>query len=409
MHGKIILLLLELTGVAAFAPISPTNAMVSTPRIPPPLPDKLVIGYCSWSQCDDKIISAVRNGVNVVIWFSLNLVGDGVEWRDSPTPECVADIVQRIRELDGGSKVVHLMSIGGWNSPHPDTMRSPQEVFLDLDRWNREVIARPDKGWLGFDGWDWDIEGNDDVDSKHNHFSKDCLDMMGIVAQCAKRHGYIFGMAPAESYLDPSTPLFDRSLRHDYPEWRELQPDFKYHGRNCYAFLLAKYGRTTVGTVTAEEAGAGCLEDICGSSQAPTVSTFDFVTIQLYEGYSHAEYSLNVLKADPAAYIVALVEQFQTGWSVEFGSDHELGFTTNAVTVVVPPTQLVLGLANGWAGDGKFYFLNADRLADVSARLREANLPIRGFAFWNIQDEGMASKSDPSTPVYLARVLKEIL
>ena len=33
-------------------------------------------------------------------------------------------------------------------------------------------------------------------------------------------------------------------MTHDYPEWNVLQPNFKYHGRNVYAYLLAKYGET---------------------------------------------------------------------------------------------------------------------------------------------------------------------
>lgn len=42
------------------------------------LPGKLVIGYASWSECDEKIITAVQQGVNVVIWFAINLLADDV-------------------------------------------------------------------------------------------------------------------------------------------------------------------------------------------------------------------------------------------------------------------------------------------------------------------------------------------
>jgi hypothetical protein len=41
------------------------------------LPEKLIIGYANWGECDEKIIEAVENGVNVVIWFAINLVTDG--------------------------------------------------------------------------------------------------------------------------------------------------------------------------------------------------------------------------------------------------------------------------------------------------------------------------------------------
>jgi hypothetical protein len=47
------------------------------------LPEKLIIGYANWGECDDKIIEAVENGVNVVIWFAINLVTDGTGLLDS--------------------------------------------------------------------------------------------------------------------------------------------------------------------------------------------------------------------------------------------------------------------------------------------------------------------------------------
>ena len=64
--------------------------------------------------------------------------------------------------------------------------------------------------YVGFDGFDWDIEGNDDMNSKYNVFTTECLDLMGEMSQLAKKDGYIVAMAPAESYLDPTTTLFDR-------------------------------------------------------------------------------------------------------------------------------------------------------------------------------------------------------
>jgi hypothetical protein len=151
--------------------------------------------------------------------------------------------------------------------------------------------------------------------------------------------------------------LYDRDLTHAYPEWVEsgLQPDFKYHGHNCYAYLLAKYGTTAITTTTMlnschqnieeqthqpvpdgysnsrrrEEAvtdkiepgqkqgeqeqnqdtsaesrvtidgGAVVVEEgqeqEHGYEYVDVVDTFDFVTVQLYEGYSHAEYRNTVL------------------------------------------------------------------------------------------------------------------
>ena len=370
-------------------------------RIPARLPKVCIIGYANWNQCDEKIVQAVKDGLNVVIWFSVNLIRDPQTGRPmvqgGPDMDCVADRIHEIRSLPNGKNVVHLLSIGGWNSPHPDTTNPPEVVFDELHRWNLQEAARPEKQFFGFDGFDWDIEGNDTPSSPFNHFSAECLDSMGVIAQCAKRQGYLFAMAPAESYLDPHTSLFDRSLKHSYPEWTELQPDFKYHGRNAYAYILAKYGKVLL---DAEGEQGEVLENVS--------DTFDFVVIQLYEGYSHAEYNLTVMGNNPAVYVRDLVTKFRDGWMVPFSTDPALNFPDQIVTL--DPERLVIGIANGWAGDGKFLFISPDSLKSIYAELKRAELKIRGFAFWNILDEGKPLASDPeATPIWLAKSLKHIV
>lgn len=64
--------------------------------------------------------------------------------------------------------------------------------------WNRHIAARPSLGFFGFDGFDWDIEGNDDEESPYNQFTVACLDLMGEMSQLAKvRDGYFVTMVPA--------------------------------------------------------------------------------------------------------------------------------------------------------------------------------------------------------------------
>jgi len=73
-----------------------------------------------------------------------------------------------------------------------------------------------------------------------------------------------------------------RSVTHSYPEWTGLV-DFAFHGRNTYAYLLAKYGKTLI-----PPAGGG----------APRAAeTYDLVSIQLYESFSHADFAISVEKA----------------------------------------------------------------------------------------------------------------
>ena len=124
------------------------------------LPERLIVGYANWNECDDNIVQAAINGVNVIIWFSINLLTSPTGKpiiTNGPDMDCVADKVKKIREL--GLETVHLISIGGWNSPHPDTTNSPEVVYEHWNWWNRNFAARPEKGFNGFDGFDWDIEG----------------------------------------------------------------------------------------------------------------------------------------------------------------------------------------------------------------------------------------------------------
>jgi hypothetical protein len=297
------------------------------------LPDKLIIGYANWNECDDKLIKAVQQGVNVLIWFSINLIANATTGAPAvsggPNRECVAKIIQQIAELK--LPTIHLISIGGWNSPHPDTSNPTDTVYAAWKAWNDGL----------FDGFDWDIEGNDDVSSPYNHFTLECLDLMGKMSQLAKRDGFIVSMAPAESYMDVTTSAFDLDLNHTYPEWESLQPTFAYHGHNAYTYMLHVYGTTREG----------------GTSKFQT-DTFDFVMVQLYEGYSHAEYNATVLHQSSSEYIIKFVQRISDGWTVDFSTIHMV-----SAQVSIPCTKLVVGLANGWAGDGKFLLIYPDEVS----------------------------------------------
>ena len=135
------------------------------------------------------------------------------------------------------------------------------------------------------------------VTSPYNTFTVEVLDTVGVFSQLAQADGYIVSLVPPESYLDPLTaPLYDRSLLWAYPDgW---QPNFKYHGHNAYAMLLAKYANTTFGSTV--------------------VPTFDLVMIQLYETYSHADYYITAAtpRVTAAEYLVSWVPRVTKGWCV---------------------------------------------------------------------------------------------
>ena len=284
-----------------------------------------------------------------------------------------------------GLPTVHLISVGGWNGPHPSTANSAAAMFAAFDTWNRKTTGQP-----LFDGLDWDIEGNDNVTSPYNHFTAAELALMGGLSQRAKRAGYVVSLVPAESYLDASLPDFSLSLLLDYPEWRKLQPDFTYHGRNCYAALLAGYG------LTATES------DVGGEVFIPT---FDFVTVQLYESYSHARYNLTVLNQSWPSYVAEMVRAYDAGWKVGFESEPTVGLPSSLVSV--PPPRLVVGLANGWAPGEKSLLILPEQLREGQAELDRQGLALRGYAFWDIADEGRTMPD--GQPLFLASELGKML
>jgi hypothetical protein len=98
-------------------------------------------------------------------------------------------------------------------------------------------------------------------------------DILVYLAACHQA-GYAVAMAPAQSYLDESSHVF--SLRVNWPPVAPWHQDFLYSGRNVYAYLLARYRS----------------------------ETFAFVSIQLYEGFSSANYEISERHVDPAVRVM---------------------------------------------------------------------------------------------------------
>ena len=360
-----------------------------------PLPASLIIGYAD--QCNQKVLQTVQQGVNVVIWFSINLIKDpssgAPQVQNILDMDCVAGIIKQIRDL--GLPTVHMMSIGGWGAPHPDTSNPASDVFQVLDAWNRQTVARPNLGFYGFDGFDWDIEGNDDLSSPDNFFTVDCLNLMGEISRLAKQKGYIMSIVPPESYLDPSTSQFDLNLTHPYPEWSSLNPPFDYHSHSVYAFFLAKYGSTFV----KKQVGKTTFFEI--------VDTFDFVTVQWYETYSHADYNLTVMDVSVTQYFQKAVPSLVNGWMVDFASVPALQLDSQIVKV--NKTAVVIGLANGWAGNSRTVLIYPEQVGVAHAALKTQGLAPRGYAYWNIQYEGQAPANNPKVQVWMAQGLNQFL
>ena len=287
------------------------------------------------------------------------------------------------RFKDNNYSVVNLMSIGGWNSPHVNTNFTAEEYFEEWVKFN-EKISNKLYDFYGFDGIDWDIEGHDNMESSINHFTYKELDIMGEFSQLLKKEGYIVSMAPPESYLDPTTSEFSLSLLHNYPEWEKEFPNFTYHGRNVYAYLIAKY----------------------------SLDTFDFISLQLYEGYTHTLYKYNREKKSFGEILNDLVEKLTKGYYVDFDKDKNSGLDKEFIKI--PEDKIVIGLANGWAGNGKFLFVDENNIIQGYKYLKEQKKDVRGFMFWDIADEGKVIQStcndtENKNPFYMAKVLNSFL
>jgi len=356
--------------------------MYSTSRKLPEGP--IIVGYGQWGQCDNDMVQAAQNAVNVIIWAFINMVKNP---SGQPTIQhglnfqCIAQIVKRLRDMN--LDTVHLISIGGWDSPHIDTSFSAEDWLKVWINWNNNTVAKPDLGFFGFDGIDWDLEGNDDLQSQWNVFTVPTLNLMGSLSQLAKKNGYIVSMAPAQSYLDVGTNVFDRSLLHS-PTWKS---NFPYHGDNTYAPIIAKYGQTIINSTI-------------------SVPTFDFISLQLYEGWSRANSIINDNHIPVATYLIELVNSMSNGWDVDFSSDPDIGIKTQKITV--PQSQLVIGLANGWAAPrpNKVLLIWPNEAKDAYVALKAQGKEPKGFMFWDIKDEGDMVNG---TQFYLAKSLNTFL
>jgi len=345
---------------------SPAISSSSSPRT---LPNPVIAGYTNWGECGASVTSAVENGVNLVFWFAINLQPNA-----PPTGclnlTCVAAVAADLRAR--GFPTTHMVTVGGWDAPHPANGTGAQ-FYSEWKAWNEGAVAAAGLPG-GFDGVDWDLEGNDAPESVWNMLGPPTLDIVGHFSALAKADGYLVTLVPCESYMDVTTSLFDASLLWPYPEWL---PTFKYHGHNPYAYLWSKF------------AGA-----------------FDAITIELYESFSHADYNVSVLGQRPADYLAAWARRLQSGWEVDFGSDPAAGWPTQRVAV--PPEKLIVGLANGWAGGfhPKSLLIMPEEVGAAWAALGK-DAQFRGAAFWCIASEG-AVPPEQSRPLYLARGLNDV-
>ena len=347
------------------------------------LPEKISLGYCSWGQTDDMIIDAVKNGLNIVIWFSIDMTTDPVtkkpKFARGPDYKKVASQIKKMKQ-QGYTDVIHLISIGGWNSPHVSVLNTAEEYYEEFERFNKE-ISTEDGFFEGFDGIDWDIEGNDKLESPYNKFTFAELDLMGEFSQIMKDNGYIVSMAPSESYVDYRTDEYSLNLTYCHKEWQSEAKNFFYHGKNVYTYLIKKYEKT--------------YKDL---------DTFDFISIQLYEGYSHALHDYTRKGISFADILYNLYNNITNGYEVDFSQ--EKGSGMGRTLVQIDKSKLVIGLANGWAKD-RFLFVNEEDIINAYKALKAKGGDVRGFMYWDIADEGKIPEGGHE-PFYMSKVFNKL-
>ena len=360
--------------------------MMSSHRrhLPSPLTAPIIIGYAHDAK-SGKATQAIQDGATVIIWSFLHLEstptddgdgdGDGgvskgeEEYQELGTIRTDLDLEEIQNICDEYKHVIHLAAFGGWNGPHPpDTLSGKQwfHVFLEYNKVHGDI----------FDGIDWDYEGHDDLSSPTAKFTTNTLDVMVDFSVEAKKHGMIVSMAPAESYLDatiepgsideqfsldlglpPRAWTSDRYHATDEDKELVKSRGFSHAGRQCYAYVLAKAG----------------------------MDTFDWISIQLYEAYSPFAHDIYRRQMKQLDALMLRVQRLVDGYTVtnlplESSSDYE---------VKVPPSKLVIGIANGWADGLKFCKVEPVAVKDAyEATMNKYGEGFLGVMFWTIEEEG---------------------
>jgi len=341
------------TGAPASGVLTPSRAS---------FPQKVLVAYTAFPE-SPIILRAVRAGVNVVVWTFIELANHSIVGEFDPV------VIRQVHEatIEDGLEVVHMVSIGGWNVEHTlsntcgPSPCSGSTYAASFREWNEKLAKLVGKGWRGFDGVDWDVEGVDNAESASNEFTAADLDVI-LEMSNALRSEFLISLVPPQSYFNCLESGFDLSLRHP----AKSEPTFHYAGLNAYAPLYAK-----------------------------SPETFDLVMIQLYEGYSDAGFDLywegsvanvgepgwprRASTAHATEVIQKNVQCLSNGeWSVDFNGFWGL---PNKTHVQVPLAKIVLGLGNGWTMSG-FKFPYFEPTAAVDGRSGA-----RGFMYWSMANE----------------------
>lgn len=168
------------------------------------LPDRLLVAYPGWAACDGDVDHAIRNGVNVIAW-SFGALQRGPDGAARIVVQPDLDCIRHVANRHGGT--IHLLSFGGWGSPHPDPGPTAAQYYAAWEALNEAPRHRRSDGSPLFDGFDWDLEGNDNPAAPTNTFKVETLQLMGEMSLLAKKAGYLVpAPLPSHPHLPSSSP-----------------------------------------------------------------------------------------------------------------------------------------------------------------------------------------------------------
>ena len=251
------------------------------------LPERVIGAYVN--RCDEeqieKILQSVEDGLNVIFWFAGQIYceDDNLIVTFPVDAQCIRNVINSTPD-----SVVHFMTIGTWNSPLP-LCSNPEYWWMTFDS---KLSAFEETNGFRFDGIDWDLEGIDVPSEKNQQLlTQGVLDIMLSISTGTHEKDRLVSIVPAESYFTTQTSDFNYNLNNSpVVPWHQ---DFGYAGRNCYSYLVAK-----------------------------NQSIFDLVTIQLYEGWSSANYFIADQKTVSAEkYIRDILHSYEQGHLVDFSME----------------------------------------------------------------------------------------
>jgi hypothetical protein len=168
-------------------------------------------------------------------------------------------------------------------------------------------------------------------------------------------------------------------LTEAYPDYH---PTFTYHSFNSYAYIVSRYGNSAAGP------------------------TFDWVCVQLYETWSRAHQNISYIGQPADDYLNRLMPYYLDGFEVDFSSVPALNWPSQRVRLNA--SQVVIGLANGWADPTRVLLVEPSEVGKSYNALKAAGKAPRGYAYWDVGDEGI-TPTGWTSPLFMAEGLNEFL